>query len=432
MATITCTKAKLLDGTTQCLVGFMKVKDLLKHARVSTWQPKPHSSSVDSFGFVRGYQRLENPSHVNRIARSFANGGCCHGCLIMNLRNDDWTDHVTGKTSGNNITLDDAAVLWIIDGQQRTAAIRKHFESIEDPKAKAVFGKREIPVHIYFGNDGEAFEGRAFLLLNMSKSVQPDLRERLAQCWSPEDRVRMEAGQLPGIPSDLGHQLVEEARGCDVIDSLRLADSFLFPLIRTPNCSNDTVPLRQHSFVRSLRDSGLFRTAIFGGATSSAAEGGTSPAMQANLLHQFWSAVRTVWPQPFDEAAAGKTSKQRDYSLVSAVCFISLHKLFADILRCWEGDVTAERLVPILRLAAPNLNIGWYRRCHDGPEIGNGVEFWLSNNPMIRHKGNTEVVKELHLHVRDAIAKGSSLEAVVKQHTCEHNSRRGQPVAAEL
>lgn len=414
MATITGSRTVLPDGV-GCFVGFAMVKDLVEHARVSLWTQR--EGEVSGGGFAQGYQRSLLSHHVNRIARGYMNGGAFYGSAILNIRQEDIACGLA-TVNANNVNLSSGVSLWVIDGQQRIAALRKVYEAL-DGKEKTKFGKRQIPVQAYYNNDGEQFEGRAFLLHNMAKAVNEDLKERIGQCWPQESREMMWRGEFPGISADLGKSLVGGAQGCDVVDALRLTRSFLRPLIRKPNGLNDTIPLRQHSFIRSLTKSGLFACRLFGNAlTGNAVD-------QANILTTFWTVVREIWPQPFEEAESGKTEREREFSLLSAVCFISMHKLLSDLLRAWEGPFTVERLRPIMASIPGRLDLEWYDRKHSGAKVGSGVEFWYSCNPMILHKGNDGVIRDMHAHLRQCLAGDSSVEAVVKMHTCEHGSRRG-------
>lgn len=418
MAKITGQVAVMPDGKTKCFVGLIAVSDLLAHVQAAQWQAFEIAGIVATAAdlFRRGYQRLVDKTRVPGMVKGLANGGYFFGSLILNIRPQDMCDvsgiSVKGKPDkGGSMEIGPNVKLWLIDGQQRTAALRNYCEI--DPK----FGKTKVFVQVFFDND-ERFEGRAFLLLNIGKIVPLDLQERLAQCWNRSERQAIANGELPGIDAKLGRKLADSAQCCDIIDALRFEDPFLHRLIRTPNAPNDTIPLRQHSFVRSLIEARLFLCPMFGDSILSEA------GPQARIIHTFWSAVREVWPQPFEET--GLTSRQRQYSLISAVCFISMHKLLHDILRSWEGPFTVERLVPLLRRMSGGLNLRFWRDLRPGdPMIGNAVEFWSSMNPMIRHKGNTEVVKELYTHLRDALAGDSSVETVVKLHTCGHYERRG-------
>ena len=420
MAKVTGSKVELPDKSAKCIVGSMTVGDILQVARVSTWQPTPHTGVNVADGFTHGYQRLEQTGHINRMVRCLLNGGYLYGCLTFNVRLEDLAKMTVNS---NGATFDAGTILWLIDGQQRVAAIRKYYNSL-DHNEKKRFAKQSLAVQVYYDNSGEAFEGRAFLLLNMAKAVRFDLRERLAQCWDMEDRKRMVRGEIPGISADMGRQLVGEARGCDIIDAFRLSDSFLFPFIRLPHGSNNTVPLQQHSFVRSIVEANLYRCEMFGDPLN------TPATHQANILTIFWTAIRQIWPQPFEEQ--GRSSNQRKYALVTARAFIAMHMLLADILRCWEGEFTVERLLPIISRAAHTgrLDMRWYEQTHSGPKIGNGVEFWLSQNPITKYQGNKGVINKIHNQLLDAIADGSTLEAIVKQYTCQHNTRRGKRVKA--
>lgn len=390
---------KMPDGKTQSFVGQMTVEDLVSHARVDEWQHFEADGVVRKAGSLpNGYQRPELDAVVAAMEKGLENGGYFFGLIVANVRPND-VSKVT--ITGGSLEMQPGVTLWLIDGQQRTAALRRHLKN--NPE----FGKVKVLVQVFIGND-PMFEGKAFLLMNLGKVVPSDLRERLVSHFSHDERVRMVNGRMPGINANFGKKLVKEAQAIDILDGLRLFHSSVHGYIRKPNSDNTAVPLKQHSFVRSIIESGLFEVPMFGDHINGV------PAEQARIIDVFWRAVERVWPQPFAEK--GVTMKHRKYSLISAVSFIALHTLLAEMLKVWEGEFSVDRVASILSRSQGNLNIEFWTRQHPkDPMIGNSVEFWSNANPMIRHKGNSEVRKELFAHLEEAICGDASLETVVRE-----------------
>lgn len=390
---------KMPDDHTQIFVATIKVRDLVAMAKVDVWQHFEVDGVTSKAGSLPGgYQRPELDTVVSGMLRGIENGGFFHGVIVGNIRPND-LKHI--KVSGGSLEVQEGTTLWLIDGQQRTAALRRHLQT--NPR----YGKTEVQVHIYLGGDA-SFEGKAFLLMNLGKTVPSDLRERLVSHFSYDERRDMIAGRMPGISSSFGQKLAKEAQAIDILDALKLYRSPIYDYIRRPNEDNTAVPLKQHSFVRSLTETFLFSVDSFGDHIDGVA------AEQARIINIFWDGVKMVWPQPFDEK--GLTMRQRRYSLISAVSFIAMHTLLAEMLKSWEGEFTAQRVAAILSRAKGNLNTDfWTRNNPKDPMIGNSVEFWSSMNPMIRHKGNSEVRKELYAHIERAITGDASLETVIRE-----------------
>lgn len=229
---------------------------------------------------LQGYQRPEVLSHIAQIRKYLESEGPMLPNAIVVAFNRDVSFQPLGHNRikyGRNGVLtiplggpDDAPAGWIVDGQQRTAAIR-------DARIKA------FPVFVIgFFADGEAEQREQFLLVNSTKPLPKGLLYEL----------------LPAIDAPVPDALERRRLPVRLLQALNHEPTSPFcGLISTPTAPTGIV--KDNSILRmvenSLSDGALFQLRD--------PEGGEGDfAGMVRVLCDYWEAVKRTFPDAWGVA----------------------------------------------------------------------------------------------------------------------------------
>jgi DGQHR domain-containing protein len=333
----------------------------------------------DAAQAIAGYQRPESIAHIRTIRQYLetANAMLPNALVVafdsrVRFEPDSAETSDTDAQAGRLIVPIDRSLPdeekpgWIVDGQQRSAAIRD--ADIE-----------RFPVCVTaFITDSVAEQRSQFILVNSTKPLPKGLIHEL----------------LPATPAgDLPLMLLKRRYPALLLDRLNYdPDSPLKQRIRTPTTSDGTI--KDNSILKvlsmSIEDGALYQW--FDGETGT----GDTEAMLA-LLKAFWSAVESVFGQAFKESP-------RRSRLVHGVGIIALGCVMDEIayeLRS-EGIPTARRFAEHLRLIEPDC--AWMRGTWSlstgGPRRWNE----LQNTPRDIKALSDHLVRLYRTRVREATA----------------------------
>src|SRR3954447_1297474 len=275
-----------------------------------------------------GYQRAESIAHVKTI-RKYLEGedAILPNALVVAFDSrvrfdaDDGPDESGVQVGRLVIPLDDdepdhAKAGWIVDGQQRCAAIRD--ADVE-----------RFPVYVTaFITDSVAEQRSQFILVNSAKPLPKGLIYEL----------------LPATPAeDLPVMLLKRRYPALLLDRLNYdADSPLKRRIRTPTTAEGTI--KDNSVLKMLAIS-IEDGALYQWFDSDTGEGDTEAML--DLLKAFWHAVKETFPEAWDVSP-------RRSRLVHGVGIVALGCVMDEIsyeLR-HEGVPTAQAYEEHLRLVA--------------------------------------------------------------------------------
>jgi DGQHR domain-containing protein len=278
---------------------------------------------------VAGYQRAESLAHIRAIRRYLESAGAIlPNALVVAFDSRVRFEALKRRPSGVArsgrliIPVDEGQAEsdkpgWIVDGQQRSAAIRD--ADIES-----------FPVYVTaFVTDSVAEQRSQFILVNSAKPLPKGLIHEL----------------LPATPvGDLPLSLLKRRYPALLLDRLNYdPDSPLHQRIRTPTTAAGTI--KDNSILRmlsmSIEDGALYQW--FDPETGM----GDTDAM-LTLLKSFWHAVTNVFPEAWDVSP-------RRSRLVHGVGVVALGSVMDEIayeLR-EEGVPSARRFAEHLRFIAP-------------------------------------------------------------------------------
>jgi DGQHR domain-containing protein len=277
---------------------------------------------------LAGYQRPESLAHIRTIRKYLeSENAILPNALVVafdsRVRFEPEADSAeTGPRIGRLVIPVDEALAehekpgWIVDGQQRSAAIR-------DADLAA------FPVYVTaFITDSVAEQRSQFILVNSTKPLPKGLIHEL----------------LPSTPAaDLPVMLLKRRYPAEILDRLNYdPDSPLFRRIRTPTTAEGTI--KDNSILKmismSIEDGALYQWFDPDSGT------GDIDSM-LTLLKRYWSAVAEVFPEAWNSAP-------RRSRLVHGVGILALGCLMDEIsyeLRA-EGIPSARQFSEHLRLIA--------------------------------------------------------------------------------
>lgn len=254
---------------------------------------------------LAGYQRAESLSHIKTIQKYLESAeAILPNALVVAF--DSRVVFEEDKPVGDGFSASGRLIIpvdpeqdehekpgWIVDGQQRSAAIRD--ADVE-----------KFPVYVTaFITDSVAEQRSQFILVNSTKPLPKGLIHEL----------------LPSTPAaDLPALLLKRRYPAQLLDRLNYdADSPLFRKIRTPTTAEGTI--KDNSILKmlamSIEDGALYQW------FDPESGAGDTDAMLA-LLKNFWWAVADVFPAAWDSAP-------RRSRLVHGVGILALGALMDEI-----------------------------------------------------------------------------------------------------
>ncbi|WP_211232883.1 DGQHR domain-containing protein DpdB [Solirubrobacter soli] len=277
---------------------------------------------------LAGYQRAESVAHIRTIRKYLESADAMlPNALVVafdssvRFESDDSDDAQT-RVGHLVIPIIEGATEaekpgWIVDGQQRTAAIRE--AEIED-----------FPVYVTaFVTDSVAEQRSQFILVNSTKPLPKGLIHEL----------------LPATPiGDLPLLLLKKRYPAVLLDRLNYdPDSPLNRRIRTPTTTEGTI--KDNSVLRMLSMS-IEDGALYQWFDPESGTGDTDAML--TLVKNFWHAVASAFPDAWDQSP-------RRSRLVHGVGIVALGSVMDEIaynLR-EEGVPTARRFEEQLALIEP-------------------------------------------------------------------------------
>ena len=266
---------------------------------------------------LAGYQRAESIEHIKTIRRYLETAeAVLPNALVVAFDSRVRFARIDGRTDGgtemghlivpvNEAERDDEKPAWIVDGQQRTAAIRD--ADIE-----------QFPVYVTaFITDSVTEQRSQFILVNSTKPLPKGLIHEL----------------LPVTPvADLPLPLLKRRYPAQLLDRLNYdPDSPLKGRIRTPTTASGVI--KDNSILKmlsiSIEDGALYRW--FDGDRGT----GDMESM-LELLKRFWSAVASVFPGAWE-------APPRRSRLVHGVGIIALGCLMDEMAYRLAGDAPTAR-----------------------------------------------------------------------------------------
>lgn len=266
---------------------------------------------------LAGYQRAESVEHIRTIRRYLeTTDAVLPNALVVAFDSRVRFEPIDGSLDEatkmghliipvNEFESDDEKPAWIVDGQQRTAAIR---EANVDQ------------FHVYvtaFITDSVTEQRSQFVLVNSTKPLPKGLIHEL----------------LPVTPvEDLPIPLLKRRYPAQLLERLNYdPDSPLKGKIRTPTTTTGVI--KDNSILKmlaiSIEDGALYRW--FDGEHGV----GDTEAM-LSLLKRFWSAVGSVFKEPFE-------ASPRHSRLVHGVGVIALGCLMDEMTYCLGDEVPSAR-----------------------------------------------------------------------------------------
>lgn len=286
----------------------------------------------DAHHELAGYQRAESLSHIKTIQKYLESAeAMLPNALVVAFDSRVRFEEDAGSSNGNGLAASGRLIIpiddrheehekpgWIVDGQQRCAAIRdadvEHF-----------------PVYVTaFITDSVAEQRSQFILVNSTKPLPKGLIHEL----------------LPSTPAaDLPALLLKKRYPAQLLDRLNYdPDSPLFRRIRTPTTAEGTI--KDNSILKmlamSIEDGALYQWFDPESGT------GDTDAMLA-LVKNYWHAVADTFPTAWNSAP-------RRSRLVHGVGILALGALMDEIsYQLREEGVPSHRLFgEHLALIAPD------------------------------------------------------------------------------
>lgn len=254
----------------------------------------------------KGYQRPLSQKRVNDLAADLEIGTVdLPTAILVNLRDfeDDW---LNGDNGHMTLTIPAETQIHVVDGQHRIGGLNHLIKKEESKEDESKWGSFSLQTVLMLGAD-ESQEMRQFFVVNSTaKSVRTDLAL---------DLLRQQAENDP----DLMDRLIDKGEAWKVkaqalADRLGSDSAIWKGLIRFPGQPKAGTTISSSSMVLSLQ--GLMRHPYFGRLNNTSNE--------AKILDAYWSAIRRVLPDVFDEPV--------EHSLLKGLGAMVMHGIFPDVL----------------------------------------------------------------------------------------------------
>jgi DGQHR domain-containing protein len=276
-----------------------------------------------------GYQRVPSETRVKKISKYLlgrrpGSKPILPQAVLLNARGGESRLNFVGNGVGY-LELQDGTMLYEVDGQHRLAGIRYALES--DPR----LGSYPLPVVITEGLE-RLDEALLFFLVNTEqKRVSTDLAQRLIEQQMDDEGLKLQI-------IEKGQDWIPKAT--KIVDLLTDKDGTpWFGKIGIPGASSGRVPMKQVSFVSSLKP--MLTSPLYGQMT---------PPEGAEILGRYWIAWEEICPEAF--------RTPDEYVIQKTAGVFPLHAIATDIferVRTTYGSITSDGLVEVLRELDSNL-----------------------------------------------------------------------------
>jgi DGQHR domain-containing protein len=284
-----------------------------------------------------GYQRPPVESRLGRTGRAsivrylLEEMGVFPTSVLLNVRCKlDFKEElkITEKISYGKLTIPDNEILWIIDGQHRLEALKRV------TSFKPEFEKYPVPVTIMSLKD-KFDEMLLFYIVNSrQKKIPTDIAYRHLQSMVKKVEVKEQYTWIKNVL--LGPEERRKGVAASIVDYLAAEDPespfygrirFLGEEREVWHLTEDSILIRYISKLLSEKTFSLMDASEI-----------------ADLLVQYWKAVKELYPTCFEEIESG------NYTLLKHTGIASLTYLFPTIYAyCMkEGDVSMEKMKELL------------------------------------------------------------------------------------
>jgi len=346
-------------------VSTMPASQLIERSAIDRWTPEN----------PEGYQRLPNErrlswgrgSVVRYLVREF---GCFPTSVLLNIRGElSFEEEIDlGWCILGELTIDDDAKLWLIDGQHRVEALKRAVERNADFE--------EYPVIVSLLRLPKRFdELMLFYIVNRrQRSVPTDLAYRHLQrmLWEKGAEWLYELEGRRGVHLGLATEVVD----------------YLIEDPKSPWCGRVRRVGEDKLEEHIIHDKPLIRSVVE--VLKERVFEGMPIRELADLLIDYWNAVANVYPQAFEKADT--------YTLLATPGIFSLHMLFPSVYaRCAKsGVINEERMNQIL--------VGLLEESpdHPHPDFRSPLtlDFWSKEHgPAIAISTSLQTIKRLYLNL---------------------------------
>lgn len=306
-------------------VGVMPASALIDRSTVDEWSPDNPT----------GYQRALAARRISEVVHYLEDAdGVFPSSVLLSYRAGDSRfepDTANGITQSGMLTIPDDAILYVIDGQHRIAALRKANEESEGD-----FDDYPVPFTLMLNPD--VFdEARWFYLVNSkAKRVPIDLAEQLlAEAAKHKGEDWLRTSEAPET-SSRGDAVVMQTRLVNLVNKLEeICPVWKGHVILPGEKASTKEDVKAHTFITAL-NRGAASDRSFTRALEQAQDD------LAQVLSNYWEAIAQRWPLAI--------SNGKEYSLRGTQGLYSLHSIFPDVLEiCREGrDYSTANLFSIL------------------------------------------------------------------------------------
>jgi len=350
-------------------VSTMPASQLIERSAIDRWTPEN----------PEGYQRLPSErrlswgrgSAVRYLVREF---GCFPTSVLLNIRGElSFEEEIDlGWCILGELTIDDDAKLWLIDGQHRVEALKRAVERNADFE--------EYPVIVSLLRLPKRFdELMLFYIVNRrQRSVPTDLAYRHLQrmLWEKGAEWLYELEGRRGVHLGLATEVVD----------------YLIEDPKSPWCGRVRRVGEDKLEEHIIHDKPLIRSVVE--VLKERVFEGMPIRELADLLIDYWNAVANVYPQAFEKA--------HTYTLLATPGIFSLHMLFPSVYaRCAKsGVINEERMNQIL--------VGLLEESpgHPHPDFRRPLtlDFWSKEHgPAIAISTSLQTIKRLYLNLSQKI-----------------------------
>jgi DGQHR domain-containing protein len=289
-----------------------------------------------------GYQRELSVERINRLADDLKKRKVdIPTAVLLNLRSFKKGVHLVER-DGQKYFRPNNEKLYVVDGQHRIEALNKL--NSEDPARWANF---ELAFVCMLGADELEEMWQFYVVNSTAKSVRTDLALDLLKQQAESDQVVMESLVERGESWKVQAQTIVE----------RLAQRPTWRgVIRFPNQQKGSTVIGSAGLVGSFKL--LLATPYFGSITTD---------NQLKILDAYWSGIREVIPEAFNEPAA--------YTLQKSLGVMAMHALLVSVIEyvrsAGKSVIDAKAYADALRETLLSLEGDTA-----AGEIARGADFW--------------------------------------------------------
>ncbi len=356
---------ELDQNGTKIYVGKVKMGDIIYKTKEDIWR---HDNQ-------EGYQREVTSSRAKAYGRYISKTrGIAPNTVLLNIR-----DNAAINFDGEYLNVPETSVLWVVDGQHR-------LKGLEDAIESGFVNIRDFELPIIVTLFKERYEeAKQFAIINRTqKGIRSDLAERFLQkAVKNEGKQSIYNQAEAGVINEILRGYDWKPKAIEITDWLNDNDISIWNnRIRLPNEPKGEATVSQKTFMDSLEP--ILKDNYFSLKSSETIE---------QVLNNYWSAIKEIWPEPFSDPAS--------YVLLKLTGVMSMHKLFPSIVAyCTDREgkryLTKERLASVLKFLK-NANID--------------STYWTSNGNGGRYGTNKQGIRMLVEELEELLRSNAGSDA---------------------